>query len=102
MTSEESLEMYHRVANNISIIPDDSKHYETIKKDLERLEKLEKVIEILKDKANIYCSLSNIACPYYILINPHNDGYEHSDTNRSYIYFDNKEDVELIKEVLEK
>lgn len=45
MTSKESLAMYHRVANNISMIPDDSKHYEIIKKDLE-------VLDILKDVFN--------------------------------------------------
>lgn len=32
MTSKESLEMYHRVVCDQSVIVDDSRHYETIKK----------------------------------------------------------------------
>ena len=46
MNSKESLEMYHRVACHQSVIIDDSRHYETIKKDLDTLEILKKVVNI--------------------------------------------------------
>lgn len=55
MTSKESLEMYHRVANNIAIIPDDTKHYETIKKDLE-------VLEIIKEHKLLNYVIKNKKC----------------------------------------
>ena len=50
MNSKESLEMYHRVACHQSVIIDDSRHYETIKKDLEILEYLEKENQELKEE----------------------------------------------------
>ena len=60
--------------------------FEIIKKDLERLEKLEKVIEILK-KA-LLLNVKEVSGIYYIL------GY---DTN----YCMTKEEYDLLKEVLE-
>ena len=42
MNSKEALENYHSMACYHSVIVDDTRHYETIKKDLEILEYLEK------------------------------------------------------------
>ena len=50
LSSKEALEMYHRVACHQSVIIDDSRHYETIKKDLEILEYLEKENQELKEE----------------------------------------------------
>lgn len=49
LSSKEALEMYHRVACYQSVIVDDSSHYETIKKDLDRLEKIKVIFEDMKD-----------------------------------------------------
>ena len=49
MTSKESLEMYHRVVCDQSVIVDDSRHYETIKKDLDVLDMLKKKMRIETD-----------------------------------------------------
>ena len=60
--------------------------FEIIKKDLERLEKLEKVIEILK-KA-LLLNVKEVSGIYYIL------GYDNN-------YVMTKEEYDLLKEVLE-
>ena len=69
-----------------AVIENALKDYETIKKDLARLDKLEKVIEILK-KA-LLLNVKEIRGLYYVL------GY---DTN----YCMTKEEFELLKGVLE-
>ena len=94
LSSKEALEMYHRVACYQSVIVDDSRHYETIKKDLERLEKLENVIEILKGmgiKLEHYQKSKNH--PYVLKIKAFGDD----------LFFDlvNEIRYNLLKEVLE-
>lgn len=69
-----------------AVIENALKDYETIKKDLDRLKKLEKVIEILK-KA-LLLNVKEVRGIYYVL------GY---DTN----YCMTKEEYDLLKEVLE-
>ena len=60
MNSKEALEMYHRVACYQSVIVDDSSHYATIKKDLDRLEKLEDVEEEIGMELKVYHKLMNM------------------------------------------
>ena len=60
MNSKEALEMYHRVACYHNYIVDDSSHYETIKKDLDRLEKLEDVEEEIGIELKVYHKLMNM------------------------------------------
>lgn len=60
LSSKESLEMYHRVACHQSVIVDDSSHYETIKKDLEVLEKLKDVEEEIGMELKVYHKLMNM------------------------------------------
>ena len=69
-----------------AVIENALKDYETIKKDLDRLKKLEKVIEILK-KA-LLLNVKEVRGIYYVL------GYDNN-------YCMTKEEYELLKEVLE-
>ena len=67
--------------------------YGVIKQGLDRLEKLEKAIEILK--TNLYLEFDN-KCNYICL---KSDEYDECDYT---IIFPSKEEYELLKEVLEK
>ena len=83
ISPEEAIQRIRKTCNKYGI---NGTGYETIKQDLDRLEKLEKVIEILK-KA-LLLNVKEVRGIYYIL------GY---DTN----YCMTKEEYDLLKEVLE-
>lgn len=62
ITSKKALEAYHRMANGNSIIIDDTKAYETIKQDLDKLEKLENDYKKLKERYKHRAETSNDLC----------------------------------------
>lgn len=62
ITSKKALEAYHRMANGNSIIIDDTKAYETIKQDLDKLEKLENDYKKLKERYQHRAETSNDLC----------------------------------------
>ena len=83
ISPEEAIQRIRKTCNKYGVNGAD---YETIKQDLDRLEKLEKVIEILK-KA-LLLNVKEVRGIYYIL------GYDNN-------YVMTKEEYDLLKEVLE-
>ena len=83
ISSEEAIQRIRKTCNKYGVNGTD---YETIKQDLDRLEKLEKVIEILK-KA-LLLNVKEVRGIYYIL------GYDNN-------YVMTKEEYDLLKDVLE-
>ena len=83
ISPEETIQRIRKTCNKYGV---NGTYYETIKQDLDRLEKLEKVIKILK-KA-LLLNVKEVRGIYYIL------GYDNN-------YVMTKEEYDLLKEALE-
>ena len=88
MTSKEALKEFY-YCDTDDIIDKSKILYEVLEKDLTRLEKLEKVIDLLKDRVNMFETHHEPkSCYYYLYIGGR-------------IVFLSREEYELLKEVLE-